>query len=149
MTDTSFLDRELSFSLLYFTGDVYGHIPGLLSSCNYAILADQYIQAPFFDLFDSIGGVSGLDNSIVYKATYKISNGAILLDPEMVIEGRTDELTRFCAKYGVETYTAIWERYSQTVRPASFAKRNTRRLLPHRRRVPRTSCQSASRFDGE
>jgi hypothetical protein len=115
MTDVPFMDREPSFSLVYFTGDVYGHMPEFLKDCNYAVLAERYVQAPFPELFDSIGDIEGLDNSIVYKATYKVPGGTILLDPEMVIRGRTEELIRFCSKHLVEAFAAIWERYSETV----------------------------------
>ena len=81
--DADFLARVPSFSLIYFTGDVYERLPSFLTECGYKILAEGKREDAFFDLIDVIDRVEA--RTIVSKAAYRVSGGTVLLDPEMVV----------------------------------------------------------------
>jgi hypothetical protein len=109
---TDFLTRVPSFSLIYFTGDVYEHVPALLIRCGYSIVAESSQSGSFFEIIDALGTVHR--QTIVHKAAYRVTGGTVLLDPEMVV-GVSPTLMPFCAERGVEAVVAIWERVSESV----------------------------------
>ena len=121
MSDIAFLSREPSFSFLYFTGDVYEFIPGFLASCGYSIVGQGHYEAGFGEIYGALRRIEGPRSNIVRKATYRVSAGTVLLDPEMVIVdiGR-EQIIRFCAEHHVEAFVAIWERYSQSIVSGHF-----------------------------
>jgi hypothetical protein len=109
-----FLARVPSFSLIYFAGDVYEHMPALLIRCGYSIIAESSERGSFFEIVDALGTVQ--DQTIVQKAAYPVTGGTVLLDPEMVVGvSPPSTLMPFCAERGVEAVVAIWERVSESV----------------------------------
>ena len=112
--DLDFLGRVPSFSIIYFTGDVYEQVPTFLTRWGYSILSQASHRDSFFAVFDALGR-SG-SRSILHKATYRAAGGTVLLDPEMVMGvSRGELLDQFCAEQKVEALVAIWERVSETV----------------------------------
>jgi hypothetical protein len=112
----SFFFREPSFSLIYFTGMTHGAMPELLVRCGYSIIGEAQYDAPFMDVVNAIEVIEGPRNNIVRKATYRTSEGTVLLDPEMVVAfSHTEAVARLCAEYRADAFVAGWERVSETV----------------------------------
>jgi hypothetical protein len=112
----NFFFRPGSFSLIYFTGDVYDSIPTFLTNCGYAIIREASYHASFFEILDAIAGMEGPRNTIVRKAAYRVSGGTVLLDPEMTVGvSHQTTIVEFCRDHGVDALVAIWERVSETV----------------------------------
>jgi hypothetical protein len=110
----AFLESVPSFSLIYFTGDVYEQIPAFLIQWGYSILGQADQQGSFLQVFNALGRVG--NQRIVHKAVYRVAGGTVLLDPEMVMGvSRGDLMDQFCSEHEVETVVAIWERVSETV----------------------------------
>jgi hypothetical protein len=112
----SFFFRGRSFSLIYFAGMSHDAMPELLVRCGYSIIGDTQYNAPFLKILDTIEVVERPRNNIVRKATYQISGGRVLLDPEMVVAFvHAKVVARLCAEYRTDAFVACWERVSQTV----------------------------------
>jgi hypothetical protein len=110
--DVSFLTRERSFALVYWTGDVYEHLPSFLQSCGYKILGDRLLTAPFLKVVDEVEDRKLPHGGVVLKAAYQVPGGTVVLDPEMAFDAH--EITGFCSVHHVEAFVAVWERFSQT-----------------------------------
>ena len=110
----SFVSESPSFSVLYFIGDVRDDLRSLLTDCNYRIVGRASCSGSFFDLLDRISRSPA--RTIVYKAAYSISSGAVLVDPEMLI-GTVDDgpLQAFCKKHRTIARVAIWERFTRSI----------------------------------
>ena len=109
---SEFLFRVPSFSLIYFSGDVYDHIPTFLTRLGYSIVGRGNLEGEFPSVIDALG--IGGKRTVVHKAAYRVTGGTVLLDPEMVV-GLSKLVGEFCAGHSVEAVVSIWERVSETV----------------------------------
>ena len=88
------------------------------------------VNAPFLKVINAIEVFEGPHNTIVHKATYQISGGTVLLDPEMVVAFfHAEVVARLCAEYHADAFVAGWERVSEislrsTSTPAACLQRS-------------------------
>lgn len=113
-TAVPFTSDSPSFSVIYFAGGVHDKLPSLLTNCGYQIIEHIPYNGSFFDLLDQISRSPA--RTIVYKATYSLSSGAVLVDPEMIV-GTVDDrpLQAFCTRHHTIARVAIWERFTKSV----------------------------------
>jgi len=110
------LERERSFSLIFFDGSVHEAIPEFLVACGYRVLARGRIEGPFDEAYEALCDIESPSDGVVHKGGCGLPGGTVLLDPEMVLGfGSEDALRQFCGAHNVCSIVAVWERVSETV----------------------------------
>jgi len=109
-----YLNREESFSLVIFEGDVEGELAALLDALGYRQVASGRARLPVRELSWRLAGAS--TRTEVQKAIFRHGGHTVLMDPEMVVaELGTEHIKRLCSRHSIAAISVIWERVSETV----------------------------------
>jgi hypothetical protein len=142
--DISFLGRHPSFSLIYFTRDVFAQVPELLRVHYSIVSADEY-QATFFQAMDELSRGFGKE-ACVHKAVYRVPRGTVLVDPEMVVGAFSGDLAQFCTLHATDALVAIWERYSQSMSAIHVSGSGVQAEVVTQESKLKTSSENAPRY---
>ena len=129
-------ERAPSFSLIIFAGDCSAAIPELLGACKYTQRSVTTTRGNLSQLYVSVEGHSGPNNSIVRKGACVAEGFTILLDPEMLVGTSSNQMGTFCREQETMALAVIWERVSETVMATEYSATGITRETHYTQGIP-------------